>query len=498
MGHPRKAVLGGTIAIALLGAAAAAASCPDAVGSGARDSLLPPEVVREDLTYLYRTLEAAHVDLFAHRPKADYDREYRRLLDAIDGPLSTDEVTRCFLRFVAFGNVAHAHLDFPFGAYSEYAKGGGTILPLELRVEAGRALVLHDYSGDPQLAPGTEVTSLDGQPIGWWAERLGAYLAADTPYLRSALMETHGFARLLWLDGRERASFRVGVRTGGGTTELTVPAIRASEMEAAARTRRAGRPEREVRSLEDGIAYLRPGPFFDTYDAVTRGEFDPRNFTAFVDSAFRQILASGATDLIIDLRGNPGGDNSFSDKMLAWIATEPFRFASRYTLKASATTRAWYREIASRDLPASDADAVRRLNAALAERRDGERFPFEVPLVPPREGPRYQGQVYALTDRFSFSMATSVAATIQDYRFGLVVGEETADLPTSYGSVARFTLPNTGLGVNYPKGYLVRPSGDERVRGVVPDLPIALPPGAPADDPGLAATVSLILGRRHR
>jgi hypothetical protein len=35
-----------------------------------------------------------------------------------------------------------------------------------------------------------------------------------------------------------------------------------------------------------------------------------------------------ARRLIIDLRGNPGGDNLFSDVMVSWFATRPFRFAS--------------------------------------------------------------------------------------------------------------------------------------------------------------------------
>lgn len=40
----------------------------------------------------------------------------------------------------------------------------------------------------------------------------------------------------------------------------------------------------------------------------------------------------------IDLRDNPGGDNSFSDGMLAWIAGRPFRFSPGFEIRVSEAT----------------------------------------------------------------------------------------------------------------------------------------------------------------
>jgi C-terminal processing protease CtpA/Prc len=33
-------------------------------------------------------------------------------------------------------------------------------------------------------------------------------------------------------------------------------------------------------------------------------------------------------------------------------------------------------------------------------------------------------------------------------------------------------LPATGLLVDYPKGYFIRPSGDTSKKGVLPDIPV--------------------------
>jgi len=83
------------------------------------------------------------------------------------------------------------------------------------------------------------------------------------------------------------------------------------------------------------------------------------------------------------------------------------------------------------------------------------------------------GRVWLLVDRHSYSNAAVVAALMQDQGIATVLGEETADLPTTYGAVESFDLPRSGANIIYPKAYMVRPSGSELLRGVVPDFPIA-------------------------
>jgi C-terminal processing protease CtpA/Prc len=121
---------------------------------------------------------------------------------------------------------------------------------------------------------------------------------------------------------------------------------------------------------------------------------------------------------------------------------------------------------------------------AMQQHKNGEVFAFEIPKVQPRQGKAFTGRVWTLVNRHTYSNGTTVAAIIQDLGFGPILGEETSDIPTSYASSARFTLPETGIAVTYPKAYFVRPSGDEAVRGVVPDHAFDFP---------LAATEEAVL-----
>jgi C-terminal processing protease CtpA/Prc len=113
-------------------------------------------------------------------------------------------------------------------------------------------------------------------------------------------------------------------------------------------------------------------------------------------------------------------------------------------------------------------------------------------MAAPRPGKRYSGRVFLLINRHSYSNTVTVAALAQDYGFARILGEETADLATTYGAMESFELPRTGITVGFPKALIVRPSGDLAPRGVVPDVAIATPVVESADDPVLQRALEIV------
>ena len=162
--------------------------------------------------------------------------------------------------------------------------------------------------------------------------------------------------------------------------------------------------------------------------------------------------------------------------MVAWFATRPFRFVSDFRIKVSRQTIASNRRRMEAAAKAGVADpGSARFAALYAAAPVGGIVSFEVPTISPRDGERFTGKVYLLVDRYSYSNTVNVAAIVQDYGFGTVMGEETADLATTYGAMESFDLPRTGLSVGYAKAFLIRPNGSLRPRGVVPDVAIPTP-----------------------
>ena len=463
----------------------------------AAPSAMSPDDIRADLAQLYTSLQQAHYDLYARAPRGDYDALYAAMRREIAGPESALEVATRLERFVAFGKVAHARIDATYDAFDRYLAAGGTAFPLRIRVVGDRVFITENRSALPAIERGDELVALDGQPIARWLARTARDQSADTPYLAHALME-RDFPMLLWLELGRVDRFAIAARRAGGAAfDVTVPARSDAEIQAAARAQppvlALDRNARIARMVGAGLAYLRPGPFYNADPGAT-DEYDNTAFRRFIDDAFERFLAAGATALVIDLRDNPGGDSSFSDLMIGWFADRPFTFASSFRIRVSAQAIASNQQRVA--LAPDDAHSIsRRFAAAYAEARPGDTIAFAVSAAAPHPAPRFTGKVYVLVNRHSFSNTVAVAALVQDYAFGTVLGEETADLATTYGAMETFKLRHSGLEVGFPKAYIVRPSGDLQPRGVVPDVAIATPVVESIDDPVLQQALAIAAPR---
>jgi len=486
---------------AVLALAGCASPPPDAVApaepaAGAAPMLTAAQL-REDLDQLYATLQSAHYDLYARRDRASYDALHARLRADLDQPLPVDEALLRFQRFAAYGRVAHARLDLPFDRWAAFREADGKAITLSLRVQDGKAYVLSDFADAEDVAPGDQVLAVDGQPALDWLAEMGELVSADNDYLLHAQMEGL-LPVLVWLQRGEVDGVQLELAAAdGGTRRVWYPAVTRAHV---AQVEAAGRVPatrdlsgREARMLGDGIAYLRPGPFYDIRPDA-ESPWDTSHFRTFIDGAFTGFLAAGATDLVLDLRDNPGGDNSFSDLVVAWFADEAFRFSPAFEIRVSAAT------IASNQarldaLPEAAGGASADMAALFEGQPLGSVVRYEIPLTPPREGPRFEGRVHVLVNRHSYSNAVTTAALVQDYGFGRVLGEETADLASTLGAMEHFTLAHSGLSVGYPKARILRPSGDPSPRGVVPDQVLPHPVLEGPDDPVLQAALAQVRRR---
>lgn len=438
--------------------------------------LIPASTLRADFISLYRRLREAHIDLYVHRSQGDYDRFHAQMLGALTQPMTDFDARIHFQKFVAYGNVAHANIPFPGEVFETFKDQGGRTLPVYLRIVNGRAFVGENYSGNEKLQVGDEIITLNDLPIARWLERAAAHISADTPYIAHSLLE-FSFPRYVWVEIGEVDTFTLQIADRQGENQTV--AIKALGREQQ-RVNASEQPHtfsldanaRVARMLEDSVAYLRPGPFYNVEDPGNLWNTDA--YIDFINTSFQTFIKEDARHLIIDLRQNPGGDNSFSDPMLAWIAKEPFRFCSAFLIRSSDEAAA-----SNQSRLDENPGAVAGVSGLFAERYAnvprGETFEFDIPLVPPRGEPRFDGQVYVLVNRHSYSNSVNVAAIVQDYNLGIVAGEKTADMATTYGAMETFTLAGTGIEVGFPKAHIIRPSGDTRADGVTPDWPIETP-----------------------
>ncbi|WP_299823540.1 S41 family peptidase [uncultured Pontibacter sp.] len=411
--------------------------------------------VKADVAYLYKTLENAHYNLFAYVSKNKYDKAYAAIQKSIGtDSLSLLETTKLFQKFTAVGNVGHCEVDFPAQPYIAYAQNGGTVFPLELAFENNHAYVRKNYAANANITVGDQVISIDKTPIKSIQEAIHPFLSAERTYFKNAKLEFWSFPRLYWSVLGAKETFAVKVKTKEGKqATYTLQAIPVMDYE----TKRGGEILNNARVFKhiNAVAYINPGPFSSS---EADGE---ERFKAFVDAAFTDINTKNTQNLVVDLRNNSGGHNAYSDYLISYFADKPFRWFSKFELKTSEVLKEHTKK------NATEMDAY---TTAILNHENGEVFAYDQPIQNPvAEAKRFKGKVYVLVNRQTYSMAAVSAALVQDYGFATIVGEETGDVPTLYASQFSFNLPKTGIMVKVPKGYIVRPNGNEKLAGVVPD-----------------------------
>lgn len=424
--------------------------------------------VREDLHYLYTTLRQSHYDLFVNTDKTKYDQAYKNLDVKIRDNMSLMDVNRLFQPFTALSGLAHCSITFPFTpAYLEYLQKDGKVFPLDISVNQEHIYVTDIYSQNSTVKVGDEIVQINSKPAVYTLDQVYKYLSGENKAFKNTLIDLYHFSRLHWLVFGRVDSFKLSLkRPDGSTYETVLSGIPAEKLEEyAGKKKSIFNPGREFKFLGK-VAYLHPGAFMNSESDGNTSDhktFENSAFVRFIDSAFQQVRQSKTTQLIIDLRGNPGGDNSFSDHMLAYFAKEPFSFCSSFSVKTSALTKSFWREVADTSMADLKKDILNKPDGTIFQAKIIKHQPVPDSL-------QYKGKVFVLIDRYSYSNAVTTAATIKDYKWGTLIGETTSDVPTTYAAIHQFKLPHTGMEVSYPKALIVRPNGDKSTHGLEPDV----------------------------
>ncbi|WP_350287364.1 S41 family peptidase [uncultured Croceitalea sp.] len=409
--------------------------------------------ILEDLEYLYSSLDDAHYDLYAYTSKEKFNENYRHVrASIIADSISSLEATNLFQKVISAANNGHTEIDFPGAAYGAYAYNGGTIFPLEIAFENDKYLIRKNFSDHQDIKIGLEIMSINGMAMDAVLAKIHPQVSAERTYFKNTKIELYSFPRLYWQVFGRQDNFEVAIKEKENITSYMISAVDLIEGYEKKRDEVLN-AQMQLKFLETS-AYINPGNFAG----------DEQKYQRFIDSAFVKIKETAVKNLIIDLRNNGGGNDSFSDYLVSYIADKPFKWNSKLTIKTSEFLKAHTRK---------NSDTTTVYFKQILNHKNGELFEFETGRYQPQaKSKRFDGKVYVLVNRQSHSQAAVTAAQIQDYDFGTIVGEETGDYPSLYASQFQYPLPNTGIPVKVSKGYIVRVNGSRAQKGVVPDIVI--------------------------
>ena len=391
------------------------------------DRAFSREDLRADFLQVRRVLEETHPAVYGFTPKADFERLADELLGRIDGPKTAAEFFRLAAPLVAAVGCGHTRLWLP-GNYGEDAPP--RFFPLRLRFVGGRAYVVGSPEAAAGLEPGSEILAISGRSLADIFAELKVLVSSDgfNDGARTAFI-SRTFPLLCSVQFGFPDAYVVEARPAGGPKPVTVrlPTVALASLSAARGSgsgpTSSGDPNLDLRILPGkppaAVLMIRS---FSYYQQVVK-------FKRFIDESFDRINRAGVRHLILDLRGNGGGDPFCSTHLLSYLEPKAVPYFARF-------------------YPGY------------------ERFALPIP----RAGGAFDGRLLTLIDAGCFSSTGHFCALLKFHKIGTFIGAETGATYECNDNSREVVLERTRLRLNCARTtYTVAVQGLPRYRGIIPD-----------------------------
>jgi len=452
---------------------------------------IPADALKSDMTALRQLLEQSHPGLYRHVSESAMERMLASAVKAADRPMDEGAFYREVTALLAKIKDGHTRA-FLSGEYRRYLREEARLFPLALRCTDGRLFVA--ASAGTEVPKGAEVLSINGDSAAHLVGTMLDHVSGDGDIL------TGKYARIAddfstyyaVFFGRPRA-FLVHLRDASGKrSSATVMAMTQPDIDVARARDPAPSPPAKPLRFE-----LLPGGraarlTLETF-ALPAEDEGGQNYAKFLAASFAELKRSGATDLVIDLRGNDGGAN-YGPLLVSYLIDRPVRFYDAVeAVSVGFPLLHEYSHLGQEFDDEFEGHLISVGNTGRFRLIGNDELAPE-PLAPQKEV--FKGKVFVLIDGRVFSTAAQLCSVLRSQKRATFVGEETGGAyhGNAAGEQVVVTLPASKLKVVIPllRYEMARSDKAAARRGVVPEKPVK----DDGDEAFLAAALGPVKGRR--
>ncbi len=418
---------------------------------GAQD--LSHEQALEDLSALESNLKRYHAGLTRFTPSDSIDYYF----ELVKSRLSDQQEVADFYREVTFllnkVRCGHTRSSMPATANDRFKKSH-LFLPVSVTY-LGNKLYIEDFlTNEGGLKKGEEILTINGLSVKEINGKIFDHHSSDGFVNTSKYRLTERYFRYYYqlYVASEAERYTLTLRALDG--KLRRATVSGENWEQLKRLDKP-LPERAVLNLDHrkNYSYMRIGTF-GSYSLNNAG----LDYDQFLEDSFRDLKRKNVKNLVLDLRGNGGGDDNYGALLVSYFAKEPFRYFERIEVTDDYTGYGTVRSSEGRNLMTS--------HKGLS--------------VWQPQADRFDGKVYVLTDGWSFSTCADVATVLHHHKWATFLGEETGggyDGNTS-GNSRTLRLPHSEININLPMWmYTTANIGHAYYgRGVIPNYPVVATP----------------------
>lgn len=417
----------------------------------------------QDYEIFVRALKEAHPGLYRYTPKKEMDALFAQTKSNIRERMTEEQFYKLLMPLIVKIRCGHTKWFRKDKTDDRYAFYDNNLFPLKLHFVDEKAYVVENYSGKTVIEPKSEIISIDGKTIPQIRRQINRFIPADG-YVQSFLNEelNHFFNGYYATFVSHQPNYVVTYKKNEKRFTQKVQGISLQAIQTAEQKRKSA-PKLPLR-----LQHL------DAYTAILTIErfFIPRevqDFYSFIDSTFLDLKNKKIENLIIDVRNNEGGEESFGGYLFSYLATEPFQYYKKITVAQKEPftflEHAWVP-------PPYEGERKKLVE------KDGEVQWLGQPYLSVKQphANAFKGKVYILTNGLSFSVTSEFASVVHHHKRATFIGGETAGAyyGDNSGVFTVVTLPNTKLGMGIPLlGFHSNVSGYlHKDRGIIPDFEV--------------------------
>lgn len=443
--------------------------------------------IKEDFEVLKKALVALHPGVYRYHTPENLEREFAKIEAKLNKPLSENDAFLLFSQLTEKIKCGHTYLN-PYNQNSivrDRIFNAKTFLPFYFRIIDGRTIVTENASPNP-LPVGSEITKINGIPV---KEILAKLLTVTKGDGNSTLEHRINSIELTRFEAERYAPFdmyfplffpikdeKFSIEAIDFATKtrsvFQVPAVTKADRKQEMAKRYGKTPSYDdgwkFEIQENSTAYLKVENFI-TWRLKTI------KFKEFLASSFAALRTKNIKNLIIDVRGNGGGDMDPGFDISRYLAKEklpPYAESRRLVRSVSANP-----ELAKYLSTYDDAimNGVKGgLSASQYRKFDANYFEIigreDYPAVEPYEN-RFTGRTFIISDSSNASATFQFLDYIQQNRLATIVGQTTGGNKQGIngGNYLFLTLPNSKAEIDIPL-YFESPMREQKDQPIVPDI----------------------------
>lgn len=384
-------------------------------------------------------------------------------------PLTELEFYSLLTPFIGSIKCDHTNMEMS-EAFSNVNRNATKVFPFILKIIDTHVYIYHNYSNDPTIQPGSEILAINGidadsirqfvKPRSWADGYVESYA-----YLNIESIFTPLF--LCFFHHPEFYNIRIK-KPDSTITDVNCEALIYKVFR-----------ERYDKQLAIKLSpeYLHFG--FSIIDSLSTGiikinAFEGDHYYTFLNNAFTQLKEKQIKNLIIDLRGNGGGDGEYIGPLYRKFSLTAYKEVDKVEMVLGNPRDTILKYC---KLPDGEKEFIKfyrkyvyktdegKYSIKYGQIDDHQKKPFK-----PRKD-RYTGNVFILTDVLTSSAGSQVCMLAHNNKRAKFIGRETGGgyLGNTSGWVLPFTLPNTKIIVYIPIIRTFNLASGPEHRGVFPD-----------------------------